>query len=151
MDKREFESIMDMAIAGEVEAYQFYLDVANRVADASLKKIFGDFAQEEKGHEAMLGNIKEKEIQNFSFASGPDYKVSEAVDLPKLSLEMKPVDAITLAMKKEEAAMKMYNELAAATSDPEKQKIFTSLAKMEEGHKAKMENLYTQTAFPEVW
>lgn len=151
MEKREFETIMDMAIAGEVEAYQFYLDVANRVADASLKKLFGDFASEEKGHEDMLKNIKDKEIQNFTFVGGPDYKVSEAVDLPKLSLEMKPVEAITLAMKKEEAAMKMYNGLAAATSDAEKQKLFASLAKMEEGHKAKMENLYTQTAFPEVW
>jgi len=151
MEKGEFESIMDMAIAGEVEAYQFYLDVANRVADASLKNLFGDFATEEKGHEEMLKNIKEKEVQSFSFMGAHDYKVSETVDLPKLSLEMKPADAIALAMKKEEEAMKMYNGLAAATSDPEKQKIFASLAKMEEGHKAKMEGLYTQTAFPEVW
>jgi rubrerythrin len=151
MEKKKFKSIMDMAIAAEVEAYEFYQEVAAKVSDPNLKKLFEEFANEEKGHQVSLESIKEKEIQNFSFSAGADYKISEAVELPKLSLDMKPADAIALAMKKEEEAMKTYNNLAVATNDPEKQKIFASLAQMEEGHKVRMEGLYTQTAFPEVW
>lgn len=151
MDKKDFEGIMDMAIAAEIEAYEFYQAVAASVSDRSLKTIFQEFADEEKGHRTSLEGIKEKEIQNFSFSAGTDYKISEAVELPKLSMAMKPADAVALAMKKEEEAMKVYRSLAAATNDPEKQRVFASLAKMEEGHKTRMEGLYTQTAFPEVW
>ena len=42
----------------------------------------------------------------------PDYKVAETVDMPRLSLDMKPAEAIALAMKKEEEAMRMYLSLA---------------------------------------
>ena len=151
MDNKDFESIIDMAVEAEVEAYEFYRDVAARVSDAGMKRLFQEFADEEQGHKKALENIKVKELQNFSFSVGADYKVSETVALPRLSITMKPVDAIALAMKKEEEAMKIYTHLASATNDPEKQKIFGELAKMEEGHKVRMEGMYNETAFPEVW
>ncbi|NMC28107.1 MAG: ferritin family protein [Syntrophomonadaceae bacterium] len=151
MDIKDFESIMDMAIAAEVEAFEFYNNVATTVADKGMKKIFQDLAKEEAGHKASLQNIKEKELQNFSFTAASDYKVAESMALPKLSMDMKPADAIALAMKKEEEAMKMYTGLALAATEPEKVKLFINLANMESGHKAKMEGFYTQMAFPEVW
>jgi rubrerythrin len=151
VEKKEFEAIMDMAIASEVEAYEFYRDVASKVANAGMKKVFNDLATEEAGHKASLENIKNKEIQNFSFTKGTDYKIAETVALPELSMDMKPADAIALAMKKEEAAMKMYTGLALAAAEPEKIKLFINLANMEAGHKAKMEGLFTQIAFPEIW
>lgn len=151
MDKKDFAGIMDMAIAAEVESYEFYRDVAAKVADAGLKKIFQDCAAEEKGHKTALENIKGKDIENFSFNVGVDYKISETVALPKLSLDMKPADAIALAMKKEEEAMKMYSRLADVTDEPPIKKVYVELAKMEEGHKEKMEAIYTSTAFGEVW
>ena len=99
----------------------------------------------------MLEKIKEHEAQSFTFAGGLDYKISEMTPVPLLAMEMKPVDAISLAMKKEEEAMNNYTQLASTTDDPEKKKIFSELAKMEQGHKARMEGLYTDTAFPETW
>lgn len=140
-----------MAIDAEVEAYEFYQDAAAKVSDQGMKKLLQEFAAEEQGHKKALENIKVKEIQNFSFSGGADYKVSETVELPRLSMTMKPMDAIALAMKKEEEAMKIYTRLASDTNDPEKQRIFEGLAKMEEGHKVQMEEMYTNTAFPEVW
>jgi len=151
MNKNEFEFIMDMAIASEIEAYQFYSEVVTCVSDPSLKQIFQEFAAEEKGHQATLENLKTMEIQNFTFTVTSDYKISEATELPRLSLKMKPAEAVALAMKKEEESMKLYRGLAAASADPEKKKLFDNLAKMEEGHKTKMEGLYTMTAFPEAW
>ncbi|MDD4802899.1 MAG: ferritin family protein [Syntrophomonas sp.] len=151
MDKKDFENIMDMAIAAEIEAYEFYRDVAAKISDAGMKKLFQEFADEEQGHKKALENIKAKEIQNFSFTSGPNYKISEMVELPKLSIDMKPADAIALAMKKEEESMNTYSYLASVTDDPDKKNLFAGLAKMEEGHKVRMEGLYTDTAYPEVW
>jgi len=151
MDAKEFERIIDMAIEGEVESFEFYTKVAEASANANVKKIFRELAEEEAGHKVSLERIKDKELQNFSFPAASDYGISETVETPKLSMEMKPADAIALAMKKEEEAMKMYTGLANAASDAEHKNVFMSLARMEAGHKAKMEDLYNQTAFPECW
>jgi len=151
MDAKEFERIMDFAIAAEIEAHEFYNEVAQSTADKSLKVIFTEFAEEEKGHRLTLESLKNKQIQNFSFAGATDYKIAETVDAPRLSLSMKPADAIALAMKKEQEAMEMYEGLAKAATEEEELHLFMNLAKMEQGHKAKMENLYNQVAFAEVW
>ena len=90
------------------------------------------------------------EIYDFDFDGTPDFKVSETVDLPRLSIDMKPLDAVALVMKKEEA-IKIYSKLATFTSDSEKQRIYYELAQIGEKHKSRMEALYTNTAFPEVW
>lgn len=64
---------------------------------------------------------------------------------------MKPVDAIALAMKKEEAAMQQYTRLAQASMDAEQKKIFLELAEMEREHKTKMEAAFVDIGYPEVW
>lgn len=151
MDAKEFGQIMDMAIAAEIEAFDFYTEVAAAVTDANMKRVFSELADEESGHKVSLERIKNKELQNFSFPAVTDYGISDTVETPPLSMKMKPADAIALAMKKEEEAMKMYTGLANAASDAEQKNVFNSLARMEAGHKAKMEDLYNQTAFPEVW
>ncbi|MBP1671744.1 MAG: conserved hypothetical cytosolic protein [Bacteroidetes bacterium] len=153
---------MDVVIAAEVESSKFYRDVAAKVADESMKILFLQFAEEEQQHATSMKNIKEMDIEDFSFCEGAgykisqtcmvgDYKISEGVQMPKLSADMKPVDAIALAMKKEEEAMKTYSSLAEVTDDPAKKHVFAQLAKMEEAHKVKIEDLYTNAAFGEVW
>ena len=86
------------------------------------------------------------------FARTPDFHVAETVAPPeRLSIEMKPADAIALAMKKEEAAMREYTQMADACTDPEQQKVFRELAAMEQGHKNKMETAFVDIGYPEVW
>lgn len=151
MNVRQFNGIMNRAIEAEAEASEFYRDVAGRINDPAVKQLFADFANEEYEHKKQLEEIKSKEIYDFNFNGAQDFKVSESVDLPRLSTKMKPLDAIALAMKKEAEAIKTYSQLAAFTRDPGKQKIYSELAEMEQEHKARMEALYTNTAFPEVW
>jgi rubrerythrin len=47
--------------------------------------------------------------------------------------------------------MQMYTQLASLSVDPEQIELFESLASMERGHKARLEDIYTNMAFPEVW
>ena len=47
--------------------------------------------------------------------------------------------------------MQMYTQLAKLSSDSEQKMLFDQLATMEKGHKARLEDLYTEMAFPEVW
>ncbi len=150
MKVEKYKEIISFAVGNEIEAYEFYKGVSEKTADSNLKAIFKDLAFEEKKHkdslEALLSQAKP-----LHFDETKDYKVSETLDKPKLTLGMKPADAIALAMKNEEEAMHMYSSLAIASSDSEQKEMFQSLARMEQGHKAKLEDMYTSIAFPEVW
>lgn len=150
MKTEEYKKIITMAIGNEIAAYEFYTTVSSTVKDANLKAIFTEMAGEEKKHRAFLeGLLSNPKAMHFDEAA--DYKVSESVDKPQLSIKMKPADAIALAMKEEEEAMVMYQALAASSKDPDQKKMFNSLALMEKGHKTRLEGMYTSMAFPEVW
>jgi len=146
-----YKEILNMAIQDEVEAFEFYDSVAQKVSDRSLKQIFSELAGEERKHRQLLQSFINNPAVPLRFKEEIDYKVSESVALPQLNIEMKPADAIALAMKKEEEAMKAYYELARVSSNPAQSQVFLELATMEQGHKTKLEKLYTSMAFPEVW
>jgi rubrerythrin len=151
MDVTTFEKIVDMAIANEIEAWQLYQAAAAKIKEPYLKEMFQGFAKEEKGHERLLRDILTKKTMVLNFNETTDYKVAETIDEPRLSLDMKPADAIALAMKKEERAMNGYTQLAAACSDDGQKKVFVDLAAMERGHKLQLEQMFVDIGYPEVW
>ena len=150
MKLEEFKKIIGMAIKAEVEAYEFYAAAAAKVEGASLKAIFNELAAEEKQHKAFLEKLL-TQVKPASLDAKQDYKISESVEKPTLSVRMKPVDAIALAMKNEEEAMRMYTELAKASVERDQKDMFVSLAQMEQGHKIRLEAMYTDMAFVEAW
>ncbi|MDA8138237.1 MAG: ferritin family protein [Desulfobacteraceae bacterium] len=152
MDKKTYRKILDNAIQGEIEAHQFYQKVADKVEDAYLKDLFKGLAAEERKHQKILEGFRDKADMGIHFARTPDFHLAETMEAPKsLSIQMKPADAIALAMKKEEEAMRQYTQLADACNDPGQQKVFRELAAMEQGHKNKMENAFVDIGYPEVW
>ena len=151
MNLNQYKEIIEFAIAGEIEAQEFYKVAANKINDLYLKELFEQFAKDEKGHEKILKGILSKDTINQYFNESTDYKVAETVNTPKLSTDMKPADAIALAMKKEEEAMKQYTDLAEACLDPGQKKVFLDLAAMERGHKLKMEKAFVNIGYTEVW
>jgi len=152
MDKATYKDILDNAIRGEIEAREFYQQVAKRVADSYLKEMFLAFAEEEGQHRRILEGFRQKPDMGIHFAKVPDFHVSETVAATgDLSMGMKPADAIALAMKKEEEAMRHYTQLAEACTDAGQKKVFEELAAMERGHKHKMETAFVDIGYPEVW
>jgi rubrerythrin len=140
-----------MAIKNEVEAHSFYRSIADKVKDANLRSLFADLAAEEAKHRQTLEGFLAKPLSAMKFDASRDYKVIDGVKTPELTLDLKPVDGMTIAIKKELEAMQMYTQLANRSQDPEQKKMFTELASMERGHKARLEDIYTNMAFPEVW
>lgn len=80
-----------------------------------------------------------------------DFKVTESIEKPRPSIDMKPADAIGLAMKAEEEAMRLYLGLADSSMDSDQKEMFLNLSNMERSHKVRLEELYTSMAYPEVW
>ncbi|MGE5678225.1 MAG: ferritin-like domain-containing protein [Pseudomonadota bacterium] len=151
MTLEEFRRIISDAVKSEEAAYGFYSDVARKASDKSISAIFGNFAAEELAHKVLLEGYLSRGTSALKFDTVSDYKVSETVDKPVLSVDMRPAEAIALAMKNEEEAMNMYTEFANLSTDSEQKEAFLGLARMEQGHKAKLEDLYVGIAYTEVW
>ncbi len=151
MTPEEYRNIISEAINNEVEAYTFYQTISEKVTDANLKKLFGELAGEEKGHREYLQKLLSRDITSLGFSTTKDYKVGDSLPTPPLTPDLKPVDGLVVAIKKELAAMQMYTQLANASDDAEVKKLFTELATMERGHKTRLEDIYVNTAFAEAW
>ncbi len=151
MTPEEARTIIKGAIDDEVEAYTYYKTVEEKVKDPALRKLFEDLAGEETQHRQLLETFLTKNPTEFRWKASKDYKVADTLETPKLTEDLTPKEGIVIAIKKEQLAMDMYNELATLSTDAEQERLFTQLANMEESHKARLEDLYTEVAFPEVW
>jgi len=151
MKPEEYRKIIQNAIAKEVESYVFYRSVEEKVKNAALKSTFRELAGEETKHREFLEGLLVKPMKELHFDESRDYKVSKTIERPEVTVDLKPIDGLKLAIKKEEDAMELYRGLSAAAKDAEVKKMFDSLAKMETSHKARLEDIYTNQAFPEAW
>jgi len=147
----DVKGIFKMAIAREVESYKFYQTISDRVRDKNLKKLFGELAGDEVKHREFLEGLLTKDVRDIHIEGAPDYKVGDNLKTPELSADLKPVDGLIIAIRKELEAMQMYTKLANSTSDFVQKSLFQNLASMERGHKARLEDLYVEMAFPEAW
>jgi len=151
MKPEEYRKTIQNAIAKEVESYVFYRSIEEKVKDKALKSTFRELAGEETKHREFLEGLLVKPMKELRFDETKDYKVSKTIERPDVTIDMKPIDGLKLAIKKEEDAMELYQGLSAASKDADMKKMFDSLAKMETSHKVRLEDIYTNQAFPEAW
>ena len=152
MDQKlwSMNEVLDFAIAREIEASQFYTDLAAMMGNATMQQAFLDFAQEELGHKAKLEAVRrgdyalskgDREVKGLGLA---DYLVES-----EPSPEMTYAEALVLAMKKEKAAYRMYMDLAAAVKTEELVEMFRALAAEEAKHKLRFEIEYDEIVLKE--
>jgi len=151
MKINDYKKIISNAINAEIEAFTFYSSVSNKSKDKSIKNLFKDLADEETKHKLILEGFLKRDLGKMHFSESKDYKIGDTLPTPELTIDLKPVDGIVIAIKKELEAMQMYTQLADASIDQEQKKVFLELASMERGHKSKLEDIYTNMAFPEIW
>jgi len=151
MSPDEFKKIISRAIGEEIAAFEFYNGVSEKSKDKNLKDLFKELAAEEGRHKRTLEGFLAMAPEDFHFAPAKDFKVADSLPTPPLTLDLKPIDGLIIAIKKELEAMQMYTQLAKASADKAQKKVFQELASMERGHKKKLEDLYTNMAFPEAW
>jgi rubrerythrin len=147
----DIRAILDAAIVREEDAFTFYSEAAKRVANPSVKETFSRLAQEELGHKSFLLNCVRDRHLLSKLKAPDDHKVAEATDDPDLSIDMKPADALALAMKKEQHAAAFYTDLARASSDAALRATFEHIARMELGHKARLEAMFVDVGYPEAF
>ena len=114
MEKRSVDEILDFAIAAEVAANRFYLELAAKMETGAMRKALEEFAEEELKHKAILEGVK----QGGAFDSGDvaDLKIADYVVDVEPRPDMDYQEALILAMKREKAAFRLYSEMAATTT-----------------------------------
>jgi rubrerythrin len=137
------ENTLQFAIAKEIEAYNFFLALADRVADQRIREEFEALAQEELEHKAKL----ELEVMKL----GKTIKVEENPARPERSyiisndpspLDMDYKDMLMLGMEKEEAAFRTYVNLAASANDEKSREVLLAIAEEEVRHKLRFQTEY---------
>ncbi len=151
MDLNKYKQVIADAIQNEIDAKEFYTKVAKQVKDNYLRELFEEFSVEEAKHEKMLTDILNGgKIEGRHFDFDKDFKVAETYEMPEVNDDMNLKEAIGLAMKNEEIAMKNYATLAENCEDPDLKKVFVGLTAMEREHKFKLEESFVQVAYPEA-
>jgi len=146
MEFKSMQDILDFAISKEKEAAAFYSEAAKEETMSGAKDMLKEFALEERKHQALLEEFKKK-----GFASGiSDYKFKWITDIKRsnyvVDMEyrkgMAYNELLMLAMKREEKALALYNEMLVKSDTPEGKKLFKMLCQEEAKHKLALETLY---------
>ena len=143
------EEIIDFAIGNEEEAAAFYRDLATQSDSPQMRTIFEEFAREEDGHKLKLLGIKSGGGFKARLEKILDLKIGDYLGEVKPSACSDYQRALIVAMHKEKAAFKLYNDLAEATEDPELKKVMLSLAQEEAKHKLRFEVEYDENILRE--
>ena len=143
---KSFNEVMDFAINAEIEAVNFYKMLADFVEKPEMAEVLLDLALQESGHKAQLEAVKAGSIVIDDQEVG-DLGITNKVKDVEPYAKMNYVDLLVIGMKKEEAARKLYTDLATVAQTQEIRDIFLKLAQEEAEHKMRFELEYDLTTF----
>ena len=140
------EAIVDFAIEKEKEAVEFYSDISRQEKFSGSSKMFAEFADEERKHQKLLEEFKAKGVTD----SLNDYQLKWITDIKRsdyvVDMEYAPGmaynDILMLAMKREEKALKLYNDFLDQADTDDGKKLFKVLCQEEAKHKLALETMY---------
>jgi len=142
-EPERYDEILQLAIGKEVEAYNFYLALANRVADQRIREAFEDLAKEELEHKAKLELEVMKLGKTITIEENPvQSERSYILSNDPSPLDMDYKDMLMLGMEKEEAAFRTYVHLSASAHDEQSREMLLALAEEEVRHKLRFQTEY---------
>ncbi len=138
------DAALDFAIAREQEAADFYAELAKVTENPALQKTLTALVGVEMGHKSKLQAAKAGEAVMKGTSEVVDLKIGDylvdVIPTPQMSYQ----DLLIVAIKREKAAMDLYNDLAARVSDASLQTLFKQLAREESTHKLNFETAYDE-------
>jgi len=143
---KTIDDILDFAIKSEQNAIEFYSKLSKETQNASMKEAYKEFILEEKSHREKLKNLKASgEVADVDEAKIADLKISDYIPNIEVHDNMDYRESLILAMQREKAAYKLYNDLAEIADNKNVKKLFYYLAAEEAKHKLKFEIEYDET------
>jgi len=144
MTFKSVDEILEYAIDREKEAVKFYADLSEKDTFASVKDTFINFSKEEEKHVALLQGISADtaKVESYQLKKVPDLKISDYLVETEYKEGMFMQDILRIAMKKEEMAVKLYQDLSEKADNANFCKLFDLLSQEEAKHKLILETMY---------
>ena len=146
MQFENLQEVIDFAIEKEIEAAGFYEEVSQQEGMSGAKEMLLEFAEQEKKHQRLLEELKTKGIvegiSDYKFKWIPDIKRSDYVVELEYKKGMTYNELLMLAMKREEKALALYNQLLRQADGKNAKDVFKMLCQEEARHKLILETKY---------
>ena len=139
------EEVLEFAISREVEAYYFFLALAERADSVEMQKVFRDLAAEELEHKAKLELelVKLGRPVTMDEQLMPPKGFDDALDgQTHIDLGMGYKDMLLLGIEKEKRSFRIYVDLLRHVEDEESREVLMAIAEEEVKHKMRFENEY---------
>lgn len=146
----ELKALIEQAIRQEELSHEFYSRLARLVTHQDTKDTLAWLAKDELEHKAFLESCLTPTGCTLT-GQAQDTHLAEIMKTPAITPDLTPKEALMVAMKREEGSYHFYQRLASLQPPGEAKAFLEKMAKMELGHKEKVEYLYANVAFPEVW
>ena len=152
--QQTFEKLVSLAIQREEEAYDFYMKAAEESELKASAKLLEDLANQEIIHKQKLeAALDEGVCDTFTCDSVEELDKMDLdqylIDIP-LSPSSTPQDVLIIAIKKEAAAHSFYKALSELTGKAAHRSVFETLAKEEDVHKTRLQNIYDDIFQPDM-
>jgi rubrerythrin len=152
--QKTFENLVSLAIQREEESYGFYMMAAKRSELKASTKLLKDLADQEVVHKKKLqAALKEGVCETFTCSTVAEVEKLDLdrylVDIP-LRPSSSPQDVLIVAIKKESAANSFYKALSELTGDAAHRSVFETLAKEEDAHKTRLQDMYDDIFQPDM-
>jgi rubrerythrin len=146
----ELQPLIEQAIRQEELSHEFYTRLAKLVTHQETRETLEWLAKDELEHKAFLESCLTPSGCALA-GQAQDTHLAEVMKTPAITSDMTPKEALMVAMKREESAFHFYQRLATLQPPGDAKAFLEKMAKVELGHKEKVEYLYANMAFPEVW
>jgi len=152
--QQTFEQLVSLAIKREEEAHDFYMKAAKNSELKASEKLLKDLANQEVIHKKKLQEALKKGVcETFTCRSVAEVEKLDLdqylVDIP-LRPSSTPQEILVIAIKRESAANSFYKALSEITSNANHRSVFETLAKEEDVHKTRLQNMYDDIFQPDM-
>ena len=153
MQDERLAGLIATAIKREEEAYDFYMGIQAKVRDDATRDTIGFVANEEKKHKAFLVRYRDGDFaaDALRMSDVVFYKIAEYQEEPEVKENLESAEVFLVAAHRELRSHQFYTELATLHPPGSTKDMLLSMANEELKHKEKVEYLYNNVAFPEVW
>ncbi len=141
---KTFNQIMEFAIEKEQEAADLYRDLSEESERAGVREMFLGLSKQEEGHKAKLQAMDRGAFPGKGASEIPDLKIGDYLSPVSIGPDSSYQDILIFAMKREDASVQLYKDLASHAEAGDAKQVFETLAEEEKKHKLNLETEYDE-------
>ncbi|HPU23327.1 MAG TPA: ferritin family protein [Candidatus Kapabacteria bacterium] len=140
--------IIEFAINKEIEAIEFHKKLQNIAKLQSSKAFLKELEEMEVSHKNILQNYLDNPSEISLIEQPTNLQISDFMDDVEAESDITFQQILIIAMKREERAMSLYQQLAAQV-EGEARNVFIRLSQEEAKHKLQLETIYDEEILKE--